>query len=68
MSKEKEYPYYDVSVPHTSDMGSYSIRVSTSSIETKEQAALWHYNSARDHDGLEPAYRMPAGTIYKKVE
>lgn len=53
-------------VPPTSEVGSYSGTCSASFGETLAQSALWDYNSARAHDGLQPLSRMPAGTIYHK--
>lgn len=58
--------FYKVTVPPTDEMGSYSARVSDD-YETKAAAALWDYNSARAHDGLEPLKRMPRGTVYTKI-
>jgi hypothetical protein len=33
-------------------------------METKEQNALWHFNSARMHDGLLPLQKLPKGFIF----
>jgi len=51
---------YMVKVPPTMEQGSYSCKA----IDRKD--ALWKYNSARAHDGLEPIERMPNGTRYTK--
>jgi hypothetical protein len=56
----------NVYVPPTNEMGCYKFKIRTSATETKSQAALWDYNSARAHDGLEPVRRMPNGTIYNR--
>ncbi|MCK4665859.1 hypothetical protein KAU33_03875 [Candidatus Dependentiae bacterium] len=55
---------YEVTVPPTMEMGSHSMTVTEDHGETKAEAALWYYNSARDHDGLPPLKRMPNGTKY----
>ena len=34
--------------------------------ETKEEEALWHLNSMRDHDGLRPLRKLPRGFIFKR--
>lgn len=57
---------YRLSVPPTNEQGSYNIIITVTN-ETKSAAALWHYNSARAHDGLEPVKRMPKGTTYTPV-
>lgn len=59
---------YLVNVPPTTEQGSYKTVVSDSHRETKAQAALWDYNSCRDHDGLTPIKRMPKGTTYTKIK
>lgn len=55
---------YKVVVPPTNEQGSYECIVSNKKYESKAQEALWYYNSARAHDGLEPLKRMPKGTVY----
>jgi len=57
---------YKVTVPPTMQMGSYSTTARDREFESKEQEALWDYNSAREHDGLPPVKRMPKGTKYEK--
>ena len=59
---------YKVTVPPTRDQGSFSCIASASYMETMKQNALWSYNSSRAHDGLPPLSRMPAGTVYDKVQ
>jgi len=49
---------YTVTVPPTHEQGSYTTQADS------RADALWHYNSARAHDGLAPITRMPAGTVY----
>ncbi len=56
---------YTVTVPPTSEQGSYKTTVdSRYSREPIRKQALQDYNSARAHDGLPPVSRMPAGTTY----
>lgn len=55
---------YTVKVPPTKEQGGYKTTVTPSRLESKEQAALSDYNSARAHDGLPPLKRMPVGTVY----
>lgn len=57
---------YIVTVPPTEEQGSYKTTIRVSRGETKAQAALWDYNSARAHDGLPPVKKMPAGTKYTR--
>lgn len=54
---------YQFTVPPTHDVGSYKSTCSNK-YSTKAADALSDYNSARDHDGLPPITRMPAGTVY----
>ena len=58
---------YQVKVPPTMEQGSYSITCKNSYMETYREDALSQYNSAREHDGLEPIRRMPNGTIYTRI-
>jgi hypothetical protein len=51
-------------VPPTKDMGSYQTYCKSSYMETYRGNAVWSYNKAREHDGLEPLTRMPVGTKY----
>ena len=55
---------YIVTVPPTKDMGSYKTVARGGALESLAQNALWYYNDARAHDGLEPVRRMPVGTKY----
>lgn len=59
--------HYKLSVPPTNDQGSYNIEIHPPENETVAAHALWHYNSAREHDGLPPLKRMPAGTVYTRL-
>ena len=59
---------YQVTVPPTAEMGSYKCIATESYGESVRENALWDYNSARQHDGLPPLHRMPAGTIYTRVQ
>ena len=58
---------YDVNVPPTMEQGSYRITAYAGYGQTMRQCALQDYNSCRDHDGLPPLKRMPAGTTYKRI-
>jgi len=55
---------YILKVPPTMEQGSYNIEFTPSANETPAACALWYYNSARAHDGLDPIKRMPKGTQY----
>lgn len=59
--------YYEVRIPPTSTMSSYFTNAKGSNRETVRENALWHYNSARDHDGLPPVRRLPQKTKFKPV-
>jgi hypothetical protein len=48
-------------------IGSYFVIVSESPMETKEQQALWHYNSARQHDGFNPVNKLPKHTKFTLI-
>lgn len=64
-SRSSERPAsFTVKVPPTYAVGSFSYVASATYFETVAQNALWHYNSARAHDGYAPLSRMPAGTTY----
>lgn len=56
---------YKLSVPPTDEQGSYNIEFTPAPNVSPAAAALWHYNSARAHDGLPPLRRMPKGTTYR---
>ncbi len=58
---------YKVTVPPTSDIGSYVTIVKDSYMETVAQVALWDYNKVREHDGLPQLSRMPNGTKYYRI-
>ena len=53
---------FNVSVPPTEEQGSFTM------LARSRSDALWHYNSARAHDGLEPLSRMPNGTVYTRTK
>ena len=55
-------------VPSTADQGSFTTICTGSSGESFRANALWSYNSARAHDGLEPLSRMPNGTTYQSIK
>jgi hypothetical protein len=58
---------YLAKFPVTMKMSPISFTVSDKSMETKEEEALWHYNRARDHDGLPPLKRCPDGTVFLEI-
>ena len=60
--------HYKVNFPVTKNMGSYSTIATETSMETKEENALWDYNSARAHDGLQPLHELPYGTTFERIE
>jgi hypothetical protein len=62
----KQPQRFKVTVPPTMEMGSFHTTARDREFESKEQEALWDYNSAREHDGLPPLKRMPKGTKYEK--
>lgn len=59
---------YKFKVPVTEDVGTYNSTCDSNYGETYRKSALWDYNSARAHDGLEPLGRMPNGTVYTKIK
>jgi hypothetical protein len=58
---------YKVTFPITVQMSPISYTVSDKPMESKEEEALWHYNRSRDHDGLSPLTRLPAGTTFTPI-
>ena len=52
---------FKVRVPPTDEQGSFTM------LARSRSDALWQYNSARAHDGLEPLFRMPNGTTYTQI-
>ena len=52
---------YVITVPPTAEVGSYKTKHCGSKTEARKHA-LWDYNKAREHDGLPPVQRLPAGT------
>lgn len=59
---------YLCKVPFISSMGSISpFIVSSSTMETKEEQALWVINDMRDHDGLKHLTKLPANTQFEKL-
>ena len=48
-------------------MGSFVGVCSQSLMESFVENALWHYNQAREHDGLPPLSEMPDNTSYKPL-
>ena len=59
---------YKVSFPFAPDMGSISpMIVNDYPMETKEENALWHLNSMRDHDGLPHRKSLSKGTKFVEI-
>jgi hypothetical protein len=56
---------YVITVPPTAEVGSYKTKHCGSKTEARKHA-LWDYNKAREHDGLPPVKRLPAGTKVAK--
>lgn len=54
---------YDAIFPYVDDIGQVApVRgVQHKPTETAEEEALWHYNRAREHDGLRSARSLPCG-------
>lgn len=59
---------YTAKFPVTYDMSPISYTVRASSMETKEENALWHYNRSREHDGLPPLEELPSGVVFIPIE
>jgi hypothetical protein len=55
---------FTVHFPCTRDLGPCKYTVQDSPMESKEEQALWQYNSSRAHDGLPPVDELPAGTYF----
>ena len=58
---------YRTKTAFISDMGSIPSLsgLSDKSTETKEEEALWHINSMRDHDGLSPLDELPSNIVFE---
>lgn len=57
---------YKVTFPATNDLGSFTENnIFASFMESEEDNALWHYNKAREHDGLPPVKELPEGTKFE---
>lgn len=59
---------YEVVVPPTFNMGSYTAICRDHSTITYKEDALIDYNLARGHDCLIPLKSMPQGTTYIKIK
>lgn len=57
---------YDVFIPATDEMPAWTGVVAETTMETKEENALWHYNSSREHDALDPVTELPDGTKFRQ--
>ncbi len=55
-------------VPATNDMSPCTLIGTKHTMETAHENALWEYNRMRDHDGLPPLKRLPAGTTSEMLE
>jgi hypothetical protein len=42
--------------------------VTESSMETKEEYAIWYLNTMYDHDGLPRCSKLPCDTTFKLIE
>lgn len=58
---------YKVTFPTTTKNGVYSIVAVETSMETKEENALWHYNNALAHDGIRSVDELPKGTRFEPI-
>ena len=59
---------YKAKFPFIPDMGSVSDMIVSDSLgESKEENALWHLNSMRDHDGLANLEELPEGTVFEPI-
>jgi len=48
-------------------IGNFTTIATSSPMETKEENALWSYNSARQHDGLKPLKKLPKNFKFEKI-
>jgi len=64
---QSEIKYWKVTVPPTRDMSEFKTNARESTLETKEENALWDYNHARAHDGLRPLKNLPDKTKFEPV-
>jgi hypothetical protein len=55
---------YYVKFPPTNQMSTIDYVVTETTMESKEEQALWHYNRSREHDGFPPLTRLPAGVKF----
>lgn len=54
--------------PVTAHMSPIDYVVKESAMETMEENALWHYNSSRAHDGLQPLEHLPSGVTFSPIQ
>ncbi len=59
---------YRFDFPLTRYMSSISFTGTDKLMESARAEALWHYNRAREHDGLAPVKQLPAGTRVVRIE
>jgi len=59
---------YKAIFPTLAYMSAISFIVKDGRYESKEENALWHYNSARAHDGLRPLTELPDGVKFEPIE
>lgn len=60
-------PTYKVTFPFMPEIGTFApIIVRQGMMETKEEAALWHLNSARRHDNLPELAKLPRGVKFQR--
>lgn len=60
---------YRVEKTFINSMGSIaSFVVNETTMETKEEYALWYLNTMREHDGLQPWENLPVRLTYTRME
>ena len=59
---------YRAIVPFIPDMGSVSPTICRDTFhESRKESLLWELNKMREHDGLRPLKRIPAGVKWELV-
>jgi len=58
---------FRVKIPPTYEQGGFTFTTVETDSESRHEAALWDYNKAREHDGLPPVRRLPAGTTFERI-
>lgn len=60
--------HYKVHIPTTRHLGAYDTIATETTMESKEENALWDYNNVRAHDGLKPVQALPDGTTFARID